>query len=232
MIDRRRADRDHHGEGRGSERARHEGEQQQDRGQGHAPLPGEIFGKAPGGAGHEQAADRRRAVAVDVRADIMADPCDRDEQDRCRDRDEDVVESGQQPEMLLVHRRGMLPGRDEVAEIRGLRRASARRPPPPIRDRSRYTWAVPPVRMGLPSTGVLVMQYSRALCDGAHLALPLKAGPLHLPIGSREGAKKKEGAKRKKGFAQRRGGAEMLQPHAPREAPKPLLLRDSASPRE
>ena len=46
----------------------------------------------------------------------MADPADRDEQDRRGDRDEDVVEAGEQPEMLLVDRRRMLPGRDEIAE--------------------------------------------------------------------------------------------------------------------
>ena len=37
-------------------------------------------------------------------ADRLADPADREQQDRGGDRDEDVVEAGEQPELLLVDR--------------------------------------------------------------------------------------------------------------------------------
>ena len=106
------------GDDRGAGRledAADEGEQEDDAGQRHAPLPGEEFGKAPGGGGDEQADERGGPVAVDIGRHIIADHADRGEQDRRGDADEDVVEAGQQPEMLLVDRGHVAPRRDEIA---------------------------------------------------------------------------------------------------------------------
>ena len=106
----------------GREDAADEGQQQQDRGQRHAPLGGEEQGQAPGGRGDRQRAERARAVAVDRQADRLADrladPADREQQDRGGDRDENVVEAGEQPEMLFVD------GRRRAA---GVRNAAKRR---------------------------------------------------------------------------------------------------------
>ena len=54
-------------------------------------------------------------------ADALADPADREEQDRGGDRDEDVVEAGEKPELLFVGDR---------SSSAGLRHARAARPRP------------------------------------------------------------------------------------------------------
>ena len=77
-------------------------------------LQGEEFGEAPGGHRDEQAENGRRPVAVDIGRHIIADPCRPREQDGRGDADENVVEAGQQPEMLLVDDRRVPPGRDEI----------------------------------------------------------------------------------------------------------------------
>jgi hypothetical protein len=49
-------------------------------------------------------------------ADRLADPADREQQDRAGDRDEDVVEAVDQPKLFFVDRRGRPIGVEEVAK--------------------------------------------------------------------------------------------------------------------
>jgi hypothetical protein len=111
----RRRDRDDRGRD-----AADEGQQQHDAGQSHAPTRGEIESEYPGSG-----SDRRRARRGGQKP---AELRHRDEQQRDGDGDEDVVEAGQEAEVLLVHRRGRALGGDIVAEVGGkLRRKHARR---------------------------------------------------------------------------------------------------------
>ncbi len=110
-------------ERRRRQHAADEAEQQKNRGQRHPPLRGEEQGQAPGCRGDEQRRERGGAVDVDDQpgrlADRLTDPADREQQDRGGDRNENVVESGQQPELLLVGDRRSL-ARDIGAQGIGL----------------------------------------------------------------------------------------------------------------
>ena len=93
----------------GREDAADEAQEQQDGGKGHAPLGGEEERKAPAGRRDEQRAEEGGPIAVDGRAGALADPLadepDREQQDRGGDRHENVVEAGDEPELLLVRSR-------------------------------------------------------------------------------------------------------------------------------
>jgi hypothetical protein len=115
-----RPDGEHRGKHGKGHHSTDEGEQQDDAGQCHAPLAREEFGQPPRRPCNQQSRNGGGAFALDPRPDIVADPGHGDEQDDRRDRDEDVVESGQQPEMFLVDDRHMAPGRDEIPEACGL----------------------------------------------------------------------------------------------------------------
>src|SRR3546814_5008588 len=66
--------------------------------------------------------ERRRPCPVAAHAHRVADPAYRGEEDHRRDGDENVVESGQEPEMLLVDRRCRAARGDMVPErVRRLR---------------------------------------------------------------------------------------------------------------
>ena len=90
--------REHQREAGGREHAADEAQQQQDRGQRHASLGGEEQGQPPRGRRDQQRRERGRAVDVDGQAgrlaDPLADPAEREQQDRRGDRDENVVEAG------------------------------------------------------------------------------------------------------------------------------------------
>src|SRR6185295_14910397 len=83
-----------------------EGEQEQDRGQGHPAPGGEEGGEPPRRARHRERAERRRAVAFnrEIRrlTEPLADPANREQQDRGGDRDEYVIEAGDEPELLFI----------------------------------------------------------------------------------------------------------------------------------
>jgi len=70
------------------------GQQQHDRGQGHAALAGEEFGHRPGGPGHQQAAGSC--------GNGTADPGTGHQQQHGCNGHEDIVEAGDQPELFLV----------------------------------------------------------------------------------------------------------------------------------
>ncbi len=76
----------------------------------------------------------------------MADPAHREQQDRAGDRDEDVVEAGQQPEMLLVHHRRLPPRGDEGAQLLGLIGAQRARRDGSVEIAFAVHGYVPPVR--------------------------------------------------------------------------------------
>ena len=101
-----RSDAQNQAEAGGREDAADEGQQQQDRGQRHAPLRGEEQGEAPARRGDEQRARgrtvRRLRRQAGPLADPLADEADREQQDRRGNRDEDVVEAGDEPELLFV----------------------------------------------------------------------------------------------------------------------------------
>ena len=95
VLESRLADAEDEGGEGGQQHSAGEGEQQDDAGQRHAPLAGEEFGEAPGGrrrrTGRRRATGRRTSICG---ADRLADPADREQQDRRGDADEDVVEAG------------------------------------------------------------------------------------------------------------------------------------------
>ena len=85
------------------------------------------------------------AVMIDMRASIIADHRHRGEQDGRRDADENVVEAGQKPEMLLVDDRHVPPRRDEIAEAAACSGVNAPPATAASRSLSLYMRAVPPV---------------------------------------------------------------------------------------
>ena len=146
------------------EHAADEGEQQQDRGQRHAPLGGEEQARPQAVAATTSGASGRRAVDIDDQADALADrladPADREQQDRGGDRDENVVEAGDQPE--IAPRRPRASARWPSTKARSDAAASALSAPDATAS-SRSFWLymdniLPDARER--RTGVLLCQYS------------------------------------------------------------------------
>ena len=102
-----------------------EGQQQEDRGQRHAALGGEEKRQAPGGRGDGERREEARpglAMVADEQpgglANALADPADREQQDRRGDRDENVVEAGDEPELLFIRDGGRALAFDIGAQAR------------------------------------------------------------------------------------------------------------------
>jgi hypothetical protein len=120
IVQRALADQESERKARRGDHAADEGEQQDDARQRHAAAPGEELGQPPGDQRHRHACPKRGTGEAEPRTDRIADPGDRDQQDHGRDADEDVVEAGQQPEVLLIHHRRCAQARDMGAQRGGL----------------------------------------------------------------------------------------------------------------
>ena len=120
MAVRRLADNQGAGERDARENGSDEREEQQDRRQRHPSLRGEEQREAPAGHCDRGRSKEGRTVMIDRRpgvlADPLADPADGNQQDDCSDGYEDVVEPGDQPELLFIDCGRRTLSLDEIAQ--------------------------------------------------------------------------------------------------------------------